>query len=352
MPAEFVVPPALSPGDSVAIVAPSSGKAARFRHVLALGLERLRDVFDLEPVVYPTARQGGGFLGDNPRARAADLHAAFRDPEIRGVFAAIGGADQLRVLRYLDPAVLAEYPTRFFGMSDNTNLSLFLWNLGVVSFNGGQVMNELAVRGALPEYTERYCRRAFFEDALGALEPSPGWTDEPNDWWGEPPIPETPPDYEPNPGWSWRGGEDPARGRLWGGCHAILAWQLAADRYLPDPADLDGAVLALETSGDLPHPTDVAGTLMAMGERGLLRRFDAVLVGRPPGRSHERAPPPAERERYRARIYDAIVEEVTRYNPGAPVVCGLDWGHTTPVAPLPIGGRVSVDPGESTIVFQ
>ena len=352
MPDDFVLPPAFSPGDRVAVLAPSSGLAARFRHVLALGLERLRDVFDLEPVVYPTARQGDDFLRSNPRARAADLHAAFRDPEVRGVFAAIGGSDQLRVLRYLDPGVLRDHPTRFFGKSDNTNLSLYLWNLGIVSFNGGQVMNELAVPGELPGYTERYCRRALFKDSLGELEPSREWTDEPNDWWGEGSTPETPPDYERNPGWSWRGGVGPASGRLWGGCRAILAWQLAADRYLPEPDDLDGAVLAIETSGDLPHPTDVAGTLMAMGERGLLELFDAVLVGRPPARSHEREPLPEERDRYRAAIYEAIVDQVERYDPDAPVVCGLDWGHTNPVAPLPIGNRVSVDPDEGTIRFE
>ncbi|NHN49130.1 LD-carboxypeptidase [Halostella sp. JP-L12] len=352
MPTDFVTPPPLSPGDRVAVVAPSSGGARNAPHVFELGLTRLREEFDLEPVVYPTARQSDEYLVASPRARAADVHAAFRDPDIAGVVATIGGWDQLRVLRHLDPGVLRANPTRFYGMSDNTNLSLALWNAGVVSYNGGQLLNELAVPGELPEYTKRYCRRAFFEESLGDLDASAEWTDEPSTWWTNPDELDSPPAYEPNPGWQWAGGTDAVTGRLWGGNRQIVEWYLAADRHVPDAEQLDGAVLALETAEDLPSPTDVRGTLMAMGERGLLERFSGVLVGRPPGRSFLEEPPREEREAYREQVYDAVVEEVGRYNPDAAVVCGLDWGHTTPVAPLPVGERVTVDPADETVQFH
>lgn len=355
----FTTPPAMTPGDRVAVVAPSGGGARAAPHVLELGLDRLRTVFDLDPVVSPTARQGDEFLGANPRARAADLHAAFRDPEITGVIATIGGHDQLRVLRHLDPAVLQDNPTRFYGMSDNTNLCLALWNAGVVSYNGAQLMNGLAVPGELPPYAERYCRRAFFGDSLGRLEPAAEWTDEPSTWWSNPAELGDAPSYEPNPGHEWCGaGGDPAgdgaavTGRLWGGCRAIVEWQLATDRYLPAARKLDGAVLCLEVAEDLPAPTTVRGTLLCLGERGLLGRVGAVLVGRVPGRSFRREPPRPERERYRRRVHEAVVSEVERYNPEAPVVLGLDWGHTTPAVPLPIGGQVTVNPGARTIRFD
>jgi len=352
MPDDFVTPPPLSPGDSVAVLAPSSGGARTAPHVFELGLERLRTVFDLEPVVYPTARQSDEFLADNPRARAADIHTAVRDPDVAGIAATIGGWDQLRVRRHLDPDVLAANPTRFYGMSDNTNLSLAFWNAGVVSYNGAQLMNELAVPGELPAYTERYCRRAFFEDSLGELAPATEWTDEPSTWWTNPAEMRSPPAYEANPGWRWAGGRDPVSGRIWGGNRSIIEWTLAADRAVPAPTDLDGAVLAIETAEIIPSPDEVRATLMCMGERGLLEQFTAVLVGRPPGRSHLEEPPREEREAYRERMYDAIADEVARYNPDAPVVMGLDWGHTTPIAPLPIGERVTVDPVSETIAFE
>jgi muramoyltetrapeptide carboxypeptidase LdcA involved in peptidoglycan recycling len=255
-----------------------------------------------------------------------------------------GASNALRVLRYLRPSVLREHPTRFYGMSDNTNLNLALYSEGVVSFNGAQLMNELAVPGELPAYTERYCRRAFFEDTIGQVEPAPEWSDEPSTWWNNPEEMGTPPEYHENLGREWRGGSAPASGRVWGGNRQIVEWHLAADRYLPDPAALEGAVLALETAEDLPSPTDVAGTLMSMGERGLLERFDAVLLGRVPGQSFVEEPSRDQQEQYRESVREAVVEQVARYSPGAPVVCGLDWGHTTPTVPLPVGGTVDVDP--------
>ena len=349
---EFVTPPAMAPGDRVAVLAPSSGGAREAPHLLELALDRLRDVFDLEPVVYPTARQGDAFLRDHPEARAADLHAAFRDDEISGVFATIGGDDQLRVLKHLDPEVLREHPTRFYGMSDNTNLGLYLWREGVVSFNGAQLLNEIATPGGLPEYTERYCRRMFFEDPAGEFAASEEWSDAPTHWWTDPSLLGERPEYEPNPGWRWAGGDDAATGRLWGGCRAIVDWHLASDRYLPDPERLDGAVLCIETAQDLPSPTMVGGSLLAMGERGLLERFGAVLVGRPPTRSYAAGPPGGDREAYREELYDAVVEQVARYNPGAPVVLGLDWGHTNPVAPVPMGREVTVDPEAERVVVR
>jgi muramoyltetrapeptide carboxypeptidase LdcA involved in peptidoglycan recycling len=268
------------------------------------------------------------------------------------VFATIGGDDQLRVLNHLDPDVLREHPTRFYGMSDNTNLGLYLWREGVVSFNGAQLLNEIATPGGFPAYTERYCRRMFFEDPAGELEQSDEWTDEPSHWWTDPSLLGDTPEYEPNPGWRWAGGHEAATGRLWGGCLSIVDWHLASDRYLPAPERLDGAVLCIETAEHVPDAWDAAGTLMAMGERGLLERFDAVLVGRPPTRSHTRGPPGGNRDAYRATVYDAIAEQVARYNPDAPVVMGLDWGHTNPVAPLPLGREVTVDPAAERVVVE
>lgn len=349
---EFITPPALEPGDSVAVLAPSSGGAHDAPHVFELGLQRLREVFDLDPVVYPTARQSNEFLADSPRARAADLHAALRNPDIDGIIATIGGADQLRILRHVDPDVLRDNPKRFYGMSDNTNLNLLSWTAGVVSYNGAQLMNELAIPGELPDYTERYCRRAFFEDSMGELEASDEWTDEPTTWWTNPDEMDTPPEYEANPGWRWEGATEAVEGRLWGGNQSIIEWQLAADHYLPEADALDGAILCLETSETIPDPDMVGATLMCLGERGLLERFDGVLVGRPPTRSYRHEPPREEREAYREELYETIIEEVGRYNPEAPVVLGLDWGHTTPIAPLPIGRRVSVDPAAETVRFE
>jgi len=347
---EFDVPPALEPGDRVAIVAPASNPAPEFPHVYERGLDRLENVFGLEPVEFPTASRGEAYLYEHPEARARDVMAAFTDPEIRGVVTVIGGNDQIRILDHLDRGLLRENPTRFFGYSDNTHLALTLWNEGIVSFQGPSVMTELAMDGFMFDLTVEYARKAFFGDAIGELRPAEAFTDEPADW-TDPATLETPRETEPNPGWQWAGGGERVSGRIWGGCLEIIDQWLLADRFAPPDSALDGSVLAIETSEEVPPATWVAGVCRALGERGLLERFDGVLVGRPPGRSHLESHPPEWRERYRERQREVITDVLAEYNPAAPVVTGLEFGHTYPTVALPIGGHVEIDPGTERIVL-
>ncbi|MEF8937783.1 MAG: S66 peptidase family protein [Halovenus sp.] len=346
----FVTPSPVEPGSSVAVIAPSSGAARAVPHILELALDRLEEIFDLDPVVYPTARQSDAFLRENSRARAAAIHEAFADPDIDAIFATIGGDDQIRVLKHLDPELLADHPTRLFGMSDNTNLALFLWNQGIVSFYGGQLLNQVATPELHP-YSERYLRRVLFEDSIGELDAAGEWADLTVGWHhSKAEYANAALDYEPL-GWRWRGSSDTVSGRLWGGCLSIVAWQLMTDRYLPAPERLDGAILALETSEEIPSADRVRRVLTCLGERGLLERFDGILVGRPATQNWRESRSEDEREQYRTSQRETITEQVHRYNPELPIVFDLDFGHTDPTAPIPIGGRVRIEP-EQRIVFE
>ncbi len=350
-PDSFVRPPAASPGDDVAIIAPASGLAALFPDILDLAVDRLREHFDLNPQVYPTARKDPEYLFDHPEERARDVHDAFQDPDVGAVFATIGGADQIRILKHLDPERLRENPTRFFGTSDNSCLVSYLWGCGIISYYGGTLLSDVATPGFLPEYTERYLRRALFDGTLGTLNPADEWTDEPIDW-ADDDYENTEPTLEKNPGRQWHAPrETVVEGRLWGGCLTILHALLAGDRAVPSPTAIDGDVLAIETSEELPSPDEVGLMMTSLGERGLLERFDAVLVGRPQTRSHEHHPGAEMRKTYREQQRSTIQNIVRTYNPDAAVISGLDFGHTSPTAPVPVGDRVVADPTTKTVEF-
>ncbi|KAB1187694.1 MULTISPECIES: S66 peptidase family protein [Haloferax] len=332
MPPQFTTPPPLEPGSRIAVVAPSRpiDESRRNR-----ACQRLRETFGLEPVIFETARRDWEWLRDNSRARAEDIVDAFEDPSIDGVIAVTGGDDQIRVLKHLDPERLTANPTRFYGFSDNDNLRLFLWNHGIVSY-GATLHPTLILDPEIHPYTERYLRRAFFDDALGVVEPAPEWTDrwfdfdtgEPREW------------YE-NPGRTWHGDER-VSGTLWGGCFSIVKWHLQTDRYLPTPDELDGAILALETSEDVPLPREVGYTLRSMGERGLLQRFDGLVMGRPQTYSPELEwEPPAD---YGEQLREAVLSVLSEYNPEATAVFDVEFGHADPSVPLPLGAKATLDP--------
>lgn len=346
----FLTPPPVEPHDQVAVVAPASNAPESARFVYELGLERMREVFDLNPVEYPTATADPEWLADNPEARAEDIMNAFRDPDISAVIANIGGHDQITVLPYLDGDVLREHPTRFYGWSDNTNIALFLWNLGIISYYGGSTLLEYAMDGEMFSYTEEYLGRALFEESIGEWHEAELFTDEAGDWENPKSI-ETTREIEAYDGRIWLGSKDTVSGRIWGGNYQVLVEQFLADRYLPDAETLNGTILALETSEHIPEPAVLSANLRALGERGLLERFDGVLIGRAAARSHIEDNPPEWREDYRERQRDAIASVFETYNPDVPAVFECEFGHTYPTCPIPIGGEVEIEPSTKSIRF-
>lgn len=267
-----------------------------------------------------------------------------------GVIATIGGNDQIRMLDHLNGELLRKNPTRFYGISDNTNIAQFLWNHGIVSYYGGHVLTEFAIPGPIPDYLESGLRSALFDESIGTIRPASEFTDQ-DQGWEDPENLERSPEMDENPGWSWHGGNVSVDGRIWGGNLEVTYLQLAANRYVPSPDALDGTVLVVETSEELPSPDGIKRMLLGMGERGLLERFDGLLVGRVKARSHLVDRPENERENYRERVQETIVDVFTMYNTTAPVVLNVDFGHTNPSVPVPIGGTVTIDPTTNQISF-
>jgi muramoyltetrapeptide carboxypeptidase LdcA involved in peptidoglycan recycling len=325
-------------GDAVAVLSPSAGLPARFPLPYELGLTRLRGEFGLRPVEYPTTRAAQA----SPAERAADIHAAFADPDIKAIVASIGGEDELKVLAHLDPDVLRASPKPFFGYSDNTNLHLFLWNLGLVSYLGGSVMVQFGWPVAMHPVSRQSLERAMFTRGSYRLEPPATYCDEDRDW-GHPATLSTEPASFPADPWSWHGPQARVTGPAWGGCLEIIDFHLRTGRYLLPDDRYEGAVLFLETSEELPPAGYVYRVLMCMGERKLLQRFAAVVWGRHKAWSLDEPNDPAAKARYTEEQHEAVLAAVTEYHPRVPLVIGADFGHTEPQHVIPSGGTVTVD---------
>lgn len=340
-------PPPLEPGSTVAVCRPATVPVAGGYpdHLVELGFDRLRS-FDLDPVALDSLSADKQELYDHPERRARELERAFRDPDIDGVIAAIGGDDQIRILKHLDPGAIAENPTRFYGTSDNTSFAAFCRAQGLVSFYGGTLFTDVCEPGGLNDYTREYLERAFFDDSLGELREADRFSDEDLDW-HDPANLEQSPAYESSDGRRWHG-SDRVEGRTWGGCLEVLATHLMADSYVPE--ETAGSVLLLETSEELPAASVVRRVLRGLGERGALDA-GAVLVGRAKARGFGDERTPEERTAYRERQREAVVETVREYG-DAVVVTDVEFGHARPTAPIPIGGRCVVDPATETLRFE
>ncbi|WP_327707615.1 LD-carboxypeptidase [Streptomyces sp. NBC_00464] len=326
------------PGDRVAVLSPSSGLAGILPLPYELGLRRLREDFGLKPVEYPTTRK----MGSTPQERAADIHAAFADPTIKAVIASIGGDDQITVLPHLDGELLRAHPKPFFGYSDNTNLLVFLDNLGIVGYHGGSVMVELGRPGALHPLTAESLRAALFTHGDHELTPAKE-TGSVNSPWEDPRTFDHEPGLLPADRWTWHRAGRVVEGASWGGNLEILSWLLMAGREIRPAAEYEGRVLFLETSEGMPSADEVYWILRSMGERGLLRRFPALLMGRAKNWSFEQPLDAGAGEQYRARQREAVLRALDEYAPETMAVLDVDLGHTDPQLVIPFGGRVRVD---------
>ncbi|SFK99854.1 S66 family peptidase [Streptomyces pini] len=326
------------PGDMVAVLSPSSGLPGVFPVPYELGLRRLREEFGLKAVEYPASRK----TGSTPEERAADIHAAFADPRIKAVFASIGGDDQITVLPHLDRDLLRANPKPFFGYSDNTNLLLLLRNLGIVGYHGSTVMVELGRPGAMHPLTADSLRAALFTSGEYELTAADAYGDVSRPW-DDPRTFDSEPEMEPADGWSWHNGDRVVEGTGWGGELEIVSWLLMADREILPVDSYAGGVLFLETSEEMPRAEQVYRILRNMGERGLLRQFPALLMGRARSWSFENRFTAPEKARFRRDQREAVLRALGQYAPDAMVVFDVDLGHTDPQLVIPVGGRIRVD---------
>lgn len=346
---EFILPPALERNDKVAIIGTSSG-VQKFPKVLKIGVERLGKRFDLRPVVFETAEKDTKYLNSHPEKKAEEVMQAFENPEIKGVIALTGGTEQLRMLKYLDEDRLRENPTRFYGISDNTNLHIYLWNLGIQSFYGGQILDDLLAEGEIGDYTYNYLEKAFFDDKIGEIGAPEKYTDDFLDLFRDE-VEDSRQEFDTPKREFWNF-EDDIEGQVWGGCLSVVFRFMAVEGLMSETEKLEGKVLAIETSEEYPSIADVKKSLMVLGEREILQKFSAVIVGRPMREPlHGEEKTMEEKEKYRKSQIRTIKSELQRYAPDTPAVFNMNFGHTHPKVPIPIGGRISIKPEENSIVY-
>jgi muramoyltetrapeptide carboxypeptidase len=129
----LIKPPRLRRGDVVGLVAPGghTSDAAieqAVQHIESLG-------FRVKQGTY--LREVWGNYGGTVAARIADLHAMFRDPEVKAIWAIRGGSGCISLLRHLDYRLIRTHPKILLGYSDITALHLAIHrHAGLVTFHG------------------------------------------------------------------------------------------------------------------------------------------------------------------------------------------------------------------------
>lgn len=338
--------PKLKLGDKVAVLSPSFAGAGRWPNVFEFGLKRLEDIFGLVPIEYPTTRK----IGASATERSADLIAAFSDPTIKAVFASIGGNDQVTYIKNLPPEPFVQNPKPFFGYSDNSHFANFLFLQGIPSYYGGSILTQFAMQGKMDDYTVEYIKRALFEEGEFEVIPSQTYNDQGLGWDNLETLIQNRTHW-PNNGHIWDGVAN-AQGALWGGCLESVDEMLRHAVPIPTLNDFENIVLMLETSEEIPTSDYVRRVIRALGERGILAKVSAVLVGRAKAWEFDKQNSETEKNNYRTEQQEIIIKTVRQYNSDIPVIQNMNFGHTDPQIPMPYGNVVRIDSKQQKIWAQ
>jgi muramoyltetrapeptide carboxypeptidase len=313
---KLIKPKALRAGDMVGVIAP--GTAVPDPDRLAL-VEPTLKFFGLRARVGKYVAAGSGHVSRTVAERVDDLHAMFRDPDVKAVFCIRGGYGSMQLLDHIDYDLIRRNPKIFIGYSDITALHLAInRHANLTTFHGPIVLSSFT------DYTQQNLRHALFDTKpLGKLtNPT-----ESNALRPEHPLR------------TIRGGT--ATGQLVGGNLSLVTALMGT----PYEIETRGRVLFLEDVGEEPYRIDRMLTQLRLA--GKLEQAAGIVFSE----CSECAP-----NDYKPSFaWDSTLGEVLDNILGSarvPVFTGLTIGHTADQLTLPLGVTATLNADEKTLELK
>jgi muramoyltetrapeptide carboxypeptidase len=305
---ESLKAPRLRAGDLIGIVSPASTIADPSRID--------RGIAYLEKQGYRTllgkhVLKTYGYLAGTDAERAEDLHAMFRNPEVKAVMCIRGGYGTPRLLSNVDYRLIARNPKIFVGYSDITSLQLAIWKkCRLITFQGPMVGVDF------PDGLDKLTEGLFWhlltstkkagsvlppEEKVETLRPGKGI------------------------------------GRLIGGNLAHLVASMGTP-YLPS---FKGALLFLEDIGEEPYRIDRMMSQLRHGS--ILEHAEGILAGQftDCGPRDPKKP---------TLSVDDVFRELAALQP-TPFLNHVPFGHESRKITMPIGLKARLDAFKHTLEF-
>ncbi|PHK48969.1 S66 family peptidase [Staphylococcus edaphicus] len=328
----MIKPKRLLRGDTVAIVSLSSGLAGEPEILWRTyqGIERLKRVFALNVKVMPNALKGKGYIQNHPEARAADLNAALKDPEIKAIISCIGGEDSIEILPFVDLEAIRQHPKIFSGYSDSTTIHMMFYKMGIVSFYGPALLTDFAENIEMDDYTVKDIEKFWFNcKKIGNIAPAEYIRPYGLSWNIENKM--TARQIIQQHGYELIQGQGIKQGQLIGGNLETLV-SLINTSLFPNKKDFEDAIIFLETSEDTPTPPAFEDMLVTLIQQDILSQCNGLVIGKPFNNIYYEA--------YKERILNVL----KRYKLiDIPVLYNMSFGHNEPKHTVPYGLQAEIN---------
>lgn len=303
------VPRKLSKGDTISLICPASSVT---KSQLELAVKQVTSLgFKVKLGQFVEAQDG--FLAGTDEQRIQDLHNAFKDPEVNGIWCVRGGYGTTRILPHLDYSLIRKHPKILIGYSDITALFQGIYQeTGLIGFHGPvaiSTFSDYSVQHLISTLTQKQ------DEQVIKLAPQ-----------------ENPTVYNKaliiKPG--------VAEGKLTGGNLALLS-ALCGTKFQPD---YKGKLVFIEDIGEKPYRIDRMLTQIFQATNlnqaagiifGIFENCDA-------GNSH-----------HSWTLLETLKNQTQAFD--GPVFYGFSFGHVDHQCVLPIGVKARFDSDRRTLTL-
>lgn len=311
--ARIIKPKRLRAGDTVAIIAPSSGVSPEtfdkaVQKIQSLGFKTKEGA---------NARKINGFLAGADAERLADLHAAFADRTVDAVFCVRGGYGASRLLPKINFGLIRRNPKIFVGFSDITALHLAIsQRTGLVTFHGA------GAASINSDYTQKHLFDVLMNPVSRyKIETSAYNTEQEENTYKMQIV---------------RAGK--SSGRLIGGNLSLLAALSGTNFGLKQ---LRGKILFIEDVNERPYRLD--RMLTQLRQSADFRGVSGIAVGICDGCD---VPRDDINTQTAADVFKERLSDL-----GVPVIYGLSFGHIREQFTLPVGIRAEMNTEDASITL-
>ena len=293
----MIIPNKLEKGDKIGVIAPSN----------PITQESLEDInnsimlmessgFKIEFGKYVFDNSLG--YGTSAIKKAEDINNMFKNPEIKAIFCASGGANSNSTFEYLDYETIKNNPKILCGFSDSTSITnMITAKTGLVTFNGPTFK---ALTSWDTEYGYKQVMKRFVEGKLELSEP------------GEEFVTIK---------------EGIAEGELIGG-NLNLTTNMVCGKYRLDFKD---KILFIEELVFESDPTMVSNYLYKMKQNNVFKQIKGLWIGNYEGKI------PLEKI-----VLDVLEDEQITF----PIIKSNNFGHIDKKQVIPVGIKAKIDTKE------
>ncbi len=321
-----IIPEKLKSGETIRIIAPARSLCIIAHDQRIIAIKRFEEL-GLQVTFGKHVEENDEFTSSSVKSRIEDLHDAFSDKAVKGIFTVIGGFNSNQLLSYIDWKLIKNNPKILCGYSDITALSnAILAKTGLVTYSGPH-FSTLGQRYEL-EYTIEYLKKCCFSKNSFMVEQSNTWTDD--DWW----IDQEKRKVRKNNGWLVIN-EGKAEGAIIGGNLCTLNL-LQGTKYMPE---LKNTVLFLEDDNE-SKPYTFDRDLQSLIHQPEFEGVQGLVIGRFQDKS----------EMTREKLIKII--KTKKELQDMPIIADVDFGHTEPKITFPIGGTAVMNINAKQLLLE